>query len=749
ATASDIVDGDLSSEIKVTVNVDTQTPGDIYYVNYEVTDTDGNASNRTLSVKVVDSLPPQITLTGEAVVTIDLGSWYKEPGFIAVDAVDGQVGVSVQSDFVPTRYGQYTVTYRSVDGAGNVSTVNRYIHTYVEAGGDYIGMDLFGADLSDADLKDTKFLGSYLSGADLSGSDLRESKLAYASLSGADLTNANLRQADLTGAKLTKANLNGANLEGAQLDMAIGSGIQGIPLTMPTGYELINGEIVALDLTSPVIALAELSPYVVEVGSTFVAPEASASDIVDGDLSSEIKVTVNVNTQVLGDTHQVNYEVTDTAGNTASSTLMVSVVEPVVINLSGTISARKGNNLKPVNNVSVFLNYNGITIESKSDNKGQYIFGITPDLGPAVVRAVKFDGSKAIRGVDVGDIIALRNHIINRTKLPGLLEMLSADANRDGSIDVTDIVAMRKVILNKTDYFSTDSEGKPYPVWRFISSSYLNRTIEEAFAEVLSTEFINYDNPMVDIDDADFIGIKLGDANLDWEELGGATAQSLPYQERIAGILSLSKVKQLGDNKVLFEVTSDAYQGLLGAQFGVKWDERILTLSSISAPQVPAFKHFNHLSVEQGFAMIAWDDASLRGIDINSTAPIMNLVFDVNPQADRGTSIQLIEPLMVWSEGRKRAVMGVASYYHPEGAQVVRGQGLIRSINRMAGKLSLEFATQDELSYVVESNQNLASGRWEAITTVEGSGRHEVIEIPTTDQVQSYLRVREMAEFVK
>ena len=29
------------------------------------------------------------------------------------------------------------------------------------------------------------------------------------------------------------------------------------------------------------------------------------------------------------------------------------------------------------------------------------------------------------------------------------------------------------------------------------------------------------------------------------------------------------------------------------------------------------------------------------------------------------------------------------------------------------------------------------------ITTVEGSGRHEVIEIPTTEQRQVYLRVRE------
>ena len=47
-------------------------------------------------------------------------------------------------------------------------------------------------------------------------------------------------------------------------------------------------------------------------------------------------------------------------------------------------------------------------------------------------------------------------------------------------------------------------------------------------------------------------------------------------------------------------------------------------------------------------------------------------------------------------------------------------------------------------SYVVESTQDLASGQWEAITTVEGSGRHEVIEMPTTEQAQAYLRVREV-----
>ena len=72
------------------------------------------------------------------------------------------------------------------------------------------------------------------------------------------------------------------------------------------------------DTTNPVLTVTELSPYVVEAGSVFVAPEAMATDIVDGDLTSKIKVTVNVDTQIPGDMHYVNYEVTDTDGNVSN-----------------------------------------------------------------------------------------------------------------------------------------------------------------------------------------------------------------------------------------------------------------------------------------------------------------------------------------------------------------------------------------------------------------------------------------------
>ena len=80
---------------------------------------------------------------------------------------------------------------------------------------------------------------------------------------------------------------------------------------------------------------------------------------------------------------------------------------------------------------------------------------------------------------------------------------------------------------------------------------------------------------------------------------------------------------------------------------------------------------------------------------------------------------------------------------------MLHGHGPIRSMQRNEDRLSLEFATLEGSTYVVESSLNLASGQWEAVTTIEGSGRHEVIEIPTNEQAQRYLRVREVSGIVE
>ena len=95
ATATDVGDGDLSDAIKVTGEVNANKPG-TYELRYNVKDSAGNeAVTITRTVVVVDTTSPVITLVGEAVVTIEVGSNYEEQGAIAKDSGRGYLNWTV------------------------------------------------------------------------------------------------------------------------------------------------------------------------------------------------------------------------------------------------------------------------------------------------------------------------------------------------------------------------------------------------------------------------------------------------------------------------------------------------------------------------------------------------------------------------------------------------------------------------------------------------------------------------------
>ena len=89
------------------------------------------------------------------------------------------------------------------------------------------------------------------------------------------------------------------------------------------------------DTVAPVITLNGVSPVIVQVGGTYTDAGATASDDIDGDITSDIVVTGFVNTSVAG-TYSLNYNVADAAGNEAVTVSRVVIVEnastgPVVL----------------------------------------------------------------------------------------------------------------------------------------------------------------------------------------------------------------------------------------------------------------------------------------------------------------------------------------------------------------------------------------------------------------------------------
>lgn len=100
-------------------------------------------------------------------------------------------------------------------------------------------------------------------------------------------------------------------------------------------FHTLNLEVISptIDTTAPVITILGNNPVSHQVGTTYTDAGATAWDNVNGDLTSSIITTSNVNANVIG-TYTVTYDVTDTAGNTATATRTVNVVESTVITIT-------------------------------------------------------------------------------------------------------------------------------------------------------------------------------------------------------------------------------------------------------------------------------------------------------------------------------------------------------------------------------------------------------------------------------
>ena len=127
-TAEDKEDGNLTDEVKVIKNdVNTDIPGK-YEVVYEVTDSQGATSTKTITVTVLSNDAPIISGTDN--VSIKEGDTFDPmTGVTATDTEDGNVTdkIKVEGSVDVNKPGKYELTYTVTDSDGNTTTVKRVV----------------------------------------------------------------------------------------------------------------------------------------------------------------------------------------------------------------------------------------------------------------------------------------------------------------------------------------------------------------------------------------------------------------------------------------------------------------------------------------------------------------------------------------------------------------------------------------------------------------------------------------------
>lgn len=119
--ALDNYDGDLTDRVVI-----TEEEGSI---TYAVTDRSGNPATALRIVPHHDPIPPEIILDGGTEYELPVGTRYKEPGYAAMDNVDGNltrwVSVEGQPDWLTP--GVYPITYTVTDEYLNTTKVTRNV----------------------------------------------------------------------------------------------------------------------------------------------------------------------------------------------------------------------------------------------------------------------------------------------------------------------------------------------------------------------------------------------------------------------------------------------------------------------------------------------------------------------------------------------------------------------------------------------------------------------------------------------
>lgn len=299
ATAIDNSDGNISNLIVKSTNLNINVVGQ-YRIVYKVTDLSGNEADSVVRYVIVtpDKSGPVITFLGGDTIYHLVKTTFTDPGFTAIDFVDGNLTSSVSKvgNVNENLLGTYYITYSAVDLDGNPVSKVRVVIVL-----DNVApvITLVGADPLQVDY------GTVFTDPGTTVTDNFYSGVA----------------ATTTGSVNTRK---------------IGTYILTYTAKDPSNNEAtpISRTVNVVDLTAPVITLLGGDTVILDVFTPYSEPGSVVSDNHTKGLTAVVTGTVNVN--VTGD-YPLTYTATDSSNNFSTVNRLVRVLdrEKPVITLKG------------------------------------------------------------------------------------------------------------------------------------------------------------------------------------------------------------------------------------------------------------------------------------------------------------------------------------------------------------------------------------------------------------------------------
>ena len=444
ATATDDRNGDLSVDITVTGTVDALTTGS-YTLSYNVVDAAGNNSTTvTRTINVSDTTIPTITLIGSNSITLEKGDSFTDPGATAADNTDGDISANIvkSGSVTVSETGTYILTYDVLDAAGNAAITRTRSIQVIDTTPPLI--TLIGSSPINHELS-TAFTDPGATATDVPSQDLSSSIVVTGSV-----------DVNLAGTYNLTYNVTDTNGNAATS---------------------VTRQVIVSDTGTPTITLLGNNPLEHELGNTFTDPGATASDVIDGDVTANIVVGGDVVNATLTGTYNITYNVVDSVGNSAltqTRTVNVSDSTPPLITLTGLSTVLHG--LQTVytdagatasDNTDGDITANIVVGGDTVDTNTIGVYAITYNVNDAAGNA----GAPITRIVDVADrtapIITLLgasplNHEVGTIFVdPGATATDNIDGNTTSKISATGSVNPNTIGSYTLTYNVSDIAGNP------------------------------------------------------------------------------------------------------------------------------------------------------------------------------------------------------------------------------------------------------------------------------------------------